>query len=113
MVSMGLAKHLEKRFGLGSFPAVSKRLYARLERELDRYGEPVHLIISEVAEASICATRDRGAWFRAGVQRRLTDAGYLRKGNKITGQEAAAKLTAALAAECDGRMEVHHDRYTA
>ena len=41
MVWSDLAKYLTKRFGLGEIPTASRRLYARLEREAEKYGDPV------------------------------------------------------------------------
>jgi len=75
-----LAKSLEARFGLGTMPLVSRRLYRRLQRELESFGEPVGVIISACIESSICATRDQGSWFRSAVVRRLGEAGYLSPG---------------------------------
>lgn len=72
-----LAATLQKRFGLGAMPLVSRRLYGRLEREVEKHGEAVMRIIGECAESSACAANDKGAWFRAAVAKRLREHGYL------------------------------------
>lgn len=77
MTWVDLEKRLTTQFGVGQIPVASRRLYARLQREVNVHGEPVMRIISDCAEASICAKIDRGAWFRRAVVARLREHGYL------------------------------------
>jgi hypothetical protein len=101
-----LEKRLAQRFGLGTNPLITKRLYRRLQREVDAHGEAVAKIISECAESSSTALVDRGAWFRSAVVGRLREAGFLTSGARCPRGAEVAKLREKLAstfAGADGR----------
>lgn len=92
MVWSDLAKYLTKRFGLGEIPTASRRLYARLEREAEKYGDPVRAIISDCADASVTARGDRGVCFRAFVAKRLRDHGYLLAAHQELAKDQVAQI---------------------
>lgn len=71
-----LANNLGTKFGYGDIPTASRRLYQRIEHEVRKYGDPVYLIVCEVVQAADQANSP-GKWFRASVQRRLKECGYL------------------------------------
>lgn len=70
----GLAARLKMRYGLGDFPLIRMRLFARLEA-LAVVNDQAYRIISE---CGIAATEKRnpGNWFAASVTRRLAEAGF-------------------------------------
>jgi hypothetical protein len=76
MLSTEVARRLEACFGLGQFPMIRRRLYARLQRLCVSKGEAVLVIVGQVVEeAKAPSIRDHGKWFSAAVVRRLTEAG--------------------------------------
>lgn len=93
-----LEKRLIERFGLGSHPLITRRLYKRLQREVDEFGEYVMRVISECAECSSQATVNRGAWFRSAVVARLKECGYLRSGKTPVSRSDSAEVVGRLAA---------------
>lgn len=65
-----VAKRLEERFGLGDQPGVRKKLYARLERAVEEYGELAYGAIARaVGDAPHMRCPDR--WFCATIVARL------------------------------------------
>jgi hypothetical protein len=72
----GLAKRLEAKFGLGEFPMVRRRLYARLERACEQYGDPCYISVCDCGQAAETKAKP-GNWFCAAVSSRLKEAGFL------------------------------------
>lgn len=94
-----IASQLTRDFGLGTNPVARRRLYFRLQREVQKFGDPVHEIISMVAMES----RDKTCpahWFARSVVLRLKDAGFLTDGEdkvKVNPREVAASIAAKTA----------------
>lgn len=72
-----VAQRLEKRLGLGEFPIVRRRLYARLQRLVESKGDgPLQVIAALVQEAEGPKIRNAGMYFCWVVKRRLEEAGW-------------------------------------
>lgn len=82
MDSKKLIPWLEEKFKLGSEPVITRALYRRLERELERYGKPVLDVILQVAETALSYAEEPGPWFRSGVVKRLKLRGFLQPGER-------------------------------
>jgi len=69
-----IAERLEQKFGLGDQPAIRRRLYARLERCVEEFGEVAYIELAKaVGDAPYM---DKPAqWFCAVVVRRLKQIG--------------------------------------
>ncbi len=68
-----LARELEKRFGVGDFPHVRRRLYQRLQRIVQDHGERALFIVACCRDEAANA-RKPGNWFSSAVTRRLKEA---------------------------------------
>ena len=69
-----VAARLEKRLGLGEFPLVRRRLYARLQRLCLERGDPVLAVIAAVVEEAYGPkVRDKGQYFCWVIKRRLAE----------------------------------------
>ncbi len=72
-----VASRLERRLGLGEFPMVRRRLFARLQRLCQEKGDgPLQVIAALVQEAEGPKIRDKGQYFCWVVKRRLAEAGW-------------------------------------
>lgn len=71
-----VASRLWKVFGGGDNPALRRRFYERLEREVQLNGEHVYRLVQGAARAATTANNP-GRYFCTAVSRRLREAGYL------------------------------------
>jgi hypothetical protein len=72
-----VAQRLETRLGLGEFPLIRRRLYARLQRLVESKGDgPLQVIAALVQEAEGGKIRNAGQYFCFVVKRRLEEAGW-------------------------------------
>jgi hypothetical protein len=77
MLTTEVAARLERSLGLGAFPMVRRRMYARLQRLAVQHGDPVLEILSQVEmEARGDKIRDKGQYFCWVVKRRLAEMGF-------------------------------------
>jgi hypothetical protein len=99
-----VASRLERKFGLGAFPLVRRRLYQRLQRLAVEHGQPVLEIIGQVEiEAVGPNVRDKGQYFCFVAKRRLAELGFpLDRASvpsaRVPPAEAARNVIGALAA---------------
>lgn len=102
-----IVEKLERLFGLGQSPLITRRLYARIEREVNVYGDPVRAIVNELCQTAM-GKRNPSVWFRGSVGPRLQEYGYFKAGPLPTKETVAAKqrqvedLAAKLGLEFDG-----------
>lgn len=75
-----VAQRLERKFGVGTDEVRRRGLYARLEREVEIYGDAVYRIISDVV-AGAAGKRSEARWFCRTVILRLKENGYLIEGD--------------------------------
>jgi hypothetical protein len=77
MLTTEVARRLEQRLGLGGFPMVRRRMYARLQRMAIAGGDAVLKVIAELLqEADGPKIRDKGQYFCWVVKRRLAENGF-------------------------------------
>jgi hypothetical protein len=77
MLTTEVARRLEQKLGLGQFPLVRRRMYARLQRLAVSGGEGVLRVIADLLqEADGPKIRDKGNYFCWVIKRRLGEAGY-------------------------------------
>lgn len=77
-----IAERLERHFGLGSDEERRRKLFERLEYEVEEYGDPVYTIINDCLQGSLAA-RKPSHWFCKSVILRLKEAGYLSAVNHV------------------------------
>ena len=71
----GLAARLAKKYGLGENPMASRRVYAHVERLCHAHGDPVYIIVQDMAQYA--DSRDNpGRNFRAFVLKRIEEHGF-------------------------------------
>ena len=77
MLTHEVARRLEQKLGLGQFPMVRRRLYARLQRTCEQKGDGALLIVAGVLEEAMGPkVRDKGQYFCWVIKRRLEEQGY-------------------------------------
>lgn len=95
MLSTEVARRLEQKLGLGQFPLVRRRMYARLQRMAVTSGDGVLCVIANLLqEAEGPKIRDAGQYFCWVIKRRLEEAGYSWDGppaNESPAKAAAVK----------------------
>lgn len=99
-----VASRLEKRLGLGEFPVVRRRLFARLQRLCEQKGDAVLQVIAAlVQESEGPKIADKGKYFCWVVKRRLEEAGFP-LGREGAGPPAvsAEAVVRDVAAQCGG-----------
>lgn len=93
MLSTEVARRLEQKLGLGEFPLVRRRLYARLQRLAVARGDAALMIIAGVLESAAApSVRNAGQYFCFTVRRRLEEAGlweYSASGPNQSREQAA------------------------
>ena len=78
MLTSEIARRLEQKIGLGDFPLVARRFFARLQRLCEQKGDGPLMIIAAVAEeAQGPQIRNKNQYFGFSVKRRLQEQGYL------------------------------------
>lgn len=82
MQMVDIAARLERKFGLGQDAGARRRLYARLEREVQMYGEDAYRAIATAA-ADAETARDPGRYFAVAATRRLRQRGLLDAGGGL------------------------------
>jgi hypothetical protein len=76
MLTTEVARRLELHLGLGGFPMVRRRLYARLQRLCVQLGDQALKIVAAVAEEAMGPKiRDKGRYFSWVIKRRLQENG--------------------------------------
>jgi len=87
MLTHEVARRLEQKLGLGQFPVVRRRLYARLQRTCEQKGDGPLLVIAGVLEEALGPkVRDKGQYFCWVVKRRLEEQGYWTAGEASVNQ---------------------------
>lgn len=86
MLTHEIARTLEKKFGVGEFPMVRRRLYTRVQRVCERApDEALRIVADAVQQAESLKDRftggpatqlSKGKWLTKVVVIRLTEAGY-------------------------------------
>ena len=77
MLTNEIARRCEQKLGLGQFPMVRRRLYAKLQRLCEQKGEgPLQIVAGVLDEALGPKVRDAGQYFCWVIKRRLEEQGY-------------------------------------
>ncbi len=81
-VGRRIAERLERHFGLGTDPEKRRKLFERLEDEVEEHGDKAYAIINDCLQGSLSA-RKRARWFCKSVILRLKEAGFLSAANQV------------------------------
>lgn len=72
-----VARRLELKLGLGEFPMVRRRLFARLQRICEQKGDGALMVVAAVVEEAMGPKiRDKGKYFCWVIKRRLEENGF-------------------------------------
>ncbi len=77
-----IAHRLEAKFGLGDRPTVRRKLYRRLEREVEAHGEVAYECVA-IAAADAETADKPGRYFSKAVTSRLRERGLLEGGGVL------------------------------